>query len=141
MKKWTKVFSYADQGNPVTTIGVDHDGLFVVEFKNNLTALDGREKYVALLTLLETNKTQFEIESEKRIDKDKVDRLKSELYKFGLTVSQYWSELTIDWIETADLDNELIDLLESTILNKKISQRQRNKVKRIIKANKLGKWN
>ena len=134
MSTWTKIYSYNNTGdNSITTIGVDQNDQFIVECESKLKTLDERKNYVALLTLLETDKKQFETELKDKVTKDKINELKKELFKFGLTVSPYWSELAINWIEIEDVDKELKELLSSATLDKRLNQGLRNKVRQLIK--------
>ena len=127
------MYSYRLADNPVRTIGITQTGQFFVDCQSKLVTLDKRENYVALLSLLETDKNKFEIELREKVGQEKINELKRELFKCGLMVSPYWSELVINWIEAEDIDKEMKELLSSTILDKRVSQGQRNKLRRLIK--------
>jgi hypothetical protein len=127
------IYSYNLGDNPVRTIGINQEGQFFVDSKSRLTILDKRENYVALLTILETDKNKFESELREKVGQEKINKLKKELFKCGLTVSPYWSELVADWIETDDIDKEMKELLTVTIQDKRVNQGQRNKIRRLIK--------
>ena len=131
---WTKIYSYNIGDNPVRTIGVDQNGEFVIESPAKLTTLREPKDYVALLTVLQTDKGQFEQAfSEKKIEKEKVKKLKSYLYKCGLTVSPYWSELVINWIDIEDINEELREFLRPTILDTRVNQKLRHRIRTLIK--------
>lgn len=127
------MYSYRLADNPIRTIGITPTGQFFVDCQSKLVTLDKRENYVALLSLLETDKNKFEIELRKKVGQEKINELKKELFKCGLAVSPYWSELIINWIEAEDIDKEMKELLSSTILDKRVNQGQRNKLRRLIK--------
>jgi hypothetical protein len=128
------IYSYNLGDNPVRTIGVNQRGQFFVDCESKLTILDRRENYVALLTVLETDKVKFESELRREVGQEKINELKKELFKCGLTVSPYWSELVTNWIETEDIDKEMKELLSSAILDKRVNQGQRNKLRQLIKS-------
>jgi hypothetical protein len=131
---WKKIYSYNTGDNPLRTIGVDQDGQFVIESPPKLTALKEPKDYVALLTVLETDRGQFEQAlREKNIEKEKTNKLKSELYKCGLTVSPYWTELVINWIEPEDINEELKKFLRPTISDTRVNQQLRHRVRTLIK--------
>ena len=131
---WMKLYTYRIGDNPSRTIGVDSEGQMVVESSTNLTVLKEPKDYFVLLTVLETDRMQFDSIMNGKVENDKINKLKRELFICGLTVSSYWSELVIDWIDIKDINEEIKELLKSALSNTSIDQKLRHRVRMLIKA-------
>lgn len=82
------------------------------------------------MTILETDKGQFEQAfNGKNIEKEKINKLKSELYKCGLTVSPYWTGLVINWLDIEDINEELKEFLRPTISDTRVNQKLRHRIR------------
>lgn len=130
---WMKIYTYRIGDNPPRTIGVDTAGHFLVEASKNLTILKEPKDYFVLLTVLETDRGQFDSMLRNKIDIEKIYKLKRDLFICGLTVSAYWSEMVINWIDIKDINEELKPLLKSAMANTDIDQKLRHRVRMLIK--------
>lgn len=132
---WTKIHSYSSGDGPPRTLGLNASGQFVVGTADHLTLLKEPKDYVALLSLLETDKTLFEQAlRSSHVKEEKIAKLKSALYQFGLTVSPYWSERVIDWIGLDEINEDLKPILNSALSNTRISQSLRHRVRKMLRG-------
>jgi len=98
-----------------------------------LTTLQSSSDYLSLLTILETDRDDFEDALKINIDSEKTDELFSKLFKCGLSGSEYWTELVIIWPNNKDINEDLKTYLSPTINNTKINQTLRHKVRTLLK--------
>ncbi len=130
---WMKIYTYRIGDNPARTIGIDNQGQMVVESSSRLTVLKEPKDYFVLLTVLETDRMQFDYMMRGKIESDKIYKLKRELFVCGLSVSAYWSELVINWIDIKDINEEIKALLKVALSNTKINQKLKQRVRMLIK--------
>ena len=129
------IYTYKPGDNSSRTISINNDGHFMVGSQTNFTVLKEPHDYVALLTILETDRGQFEKELREKIEHDKMLTLVRELYKCGLSVSPYWTELVINWMDIKDINEELKPMLKDTTQDIRVNQKLRHRLSLLLTRN------
>lgn len=131
--EWTAVFDLNGNGN---FIGVAKDGIWYADTAEGLKLVNG-PGIAGVLPILENTKEEFLAFLTEKLGKVNIGDVNSfpitQVIHFSLSVSSYWAELGIEWLDEKDINDGLAMMLNKKIYNKEFSQKFRQKAFKKIK--------
>ncbi len=146
--RWIKLVEFEfDQGYS-RILGISEKGKWIDQKvwkeSKKLHSIEKDGNFYPILSYLEIERSQLEKEVLKASTENKgmiktIDPFPfRDFIKYGLQTTSHWKNKALDWLEEDDIDLELKKILEKYLLDKENSQRNRQRVLKMIKRIEKG---